>query len=95
MGTAASEQRVSRPILEDRYDGLLYPSEVHRSSTKLWQRLHGALTALYEGTARREWQGALVDPDEPGTGDGTVTDELLDLIREHMVGRIDELGLAR
>src|SRR5687768_7908986 len=72
--------RPDRAILEDRYDGLLGADGL--DATKLWHRLHDALERLYEGTARRRWTGELASS---GDGSGSVTDEALGLLREHLI----------
>jgi hypothetical protein len=78
--------KVPRAVLEDRYDGLM----VRRRGPNVGDynefqtKIDLILARLVEGTARTEG-----DEDNPLVG------ELETLIREHVIRRVDELGMAR
>jgi hypothetical protein len=79
----ATKARVPREILYDRYQGLEIDDSDGGDWTELQQRLSSALTDFSTGTARCHADDV-----------GPVIDELYDLIREHIVRRVDETGLA-
>jgi hypothetical protein len=81
MATAAKAP-VSREILYDRYAGLELDDHDGGEWTKLQQQLSSALGDLLAGTARCHRDDV-----------GPILDELFDLIREHIVRRVDELDL--
>jgi hypothetical protein len=84
--TVQTTAKPSREILEDRIAGLYSPDGDKMGRQVLW--LSNALTWLVVRVAR-------LDDDSAAPGTGQVADELLDLIRETIVRRVDELGLAR
>lgn len=82
--------KVSRAILEDRYDGLLgTPGD--EWSTDLWSRGQAVFDELIEGVVRSGWTPGEDLPNEIGL----VADELWELVRKHIVDRVDEMGSAR
>jgi hypothetical protein len=86
MATATAPE-VSRDTLEDRYMGLLWKVD-GQSDDMTWSKLQADLswnlTRLVAGTAR-------VHPDDAGQ----IVTELHAVIHDHIIRRIDELGLAR
>jgi hypothetical protein len=74
---------VSRDILYDRYAGLEMDDGDGGEWTDLQRALSGTLGDLVQGTARCHRDDA-----------SPILDELYDLIRDHVVRRVDELGLA-
>jgi hypothetical protein len=88
MATATAS-RISRETLEDRYQGLMFigtgePPLENWDWAKPQQRLSAALTDIVGNVARCHYDDV-----------GQINDELRDIIREHVIRRIDELGLAR
>jgi hypothetical protein len=65
--------------IEEKEDGVM---------SRAFLNLSNALNRIVVRTAR-------YDDDQAVPGSGQITDELLDLIRETIVRRVDELGLAR
>ena len=71
-------------VLRDRYDGLMTtPGE---DPSKLQYRLWSVLDSIVEGVARR-------DLNESGAEH--VTSELSEMVREHVLRRLQETGAAR
>jgi len=85
LNDAATPPRIPRAILEDRYDGLMTSLDGMESS-KIDLRLILTLRAFCEGVARHPYDA------EHGVD---LVDECLTLIRECIISRTDELGLAR
>ncbi len=84
---SAYVRKITRETLEDRYEGLVYDPETEAPRdewTELQRRLSFSLTDFAAGTARCHGDDA-----------GPIVDELHVMIREHIVKRVDELGLAR
>jgi hypothetical protein len=93
LDDAASPPRIPRAILQDRYDRAT-TADWGGTPTKLGDRLHRVIKDLIEEVTWSQWDGDLKQPNGLA-GDGAVHDELEDLIREHAIRRVDELGLAR
>jgi hypothetical protein len=89
---AGKPPKVSREILEDRYDGAIDTPD--GSMTKTGDRLYRAVREVYEAVARQPWRGNLEE--EGGhPPDGLLVDDAIRLVREHIIRRVDELDLAR
>ena len=89
--TTGSKPLVSRETLEDRYEGLMWrhfggDADHDDEVTRLYGRFLGAFTDLASGIAR-------CHPDE--ITEAGLTVELDELVRDHLIRRIEELGLAR
>lgn len=90
MTSQPAHEAIPLQVLEDRYDGLLY-TPVGGDPTKLQMRLWRALEDLATRTARRPLEGEAPDLN----GAEMITSELCDMIREHIVRRVHETGVAR
>ena len=91
MAVQMDARPVSREVLEDRWEGLM---ERGLDPTKLRLQLDRVLQDVYVGLSRQGWNGELKQP-SGRPGDGDVTDAVDALIRDEMIRRIDEAGLAR
>lgn len=85
--TTATLSAVSREVLEDRYDGLVWDGRTefpHDGKGPLGRALTRVLMDLVAGTAR-------CHPDDAGH----VVDELLLMIHAHVIQSVDEMDIAR
>jgi hypothetical protein len=98
---AAGQPAIPLEVIRDRYEGMLvctrpgeYPHKVAKDSGHVWigdynklqMDLDGVIRALVEGTTRtpqEQWQ--TVD----------LIDECETLLREHIIRRVHETGIAR
>ena len=84
--TTPQPQSPPRAVLEDRYDGLLHRRRGPNVGdyNELQTKLDILLGRLVEGVTRNDIEE-----------DGPIVDELEGMIREHVIRRVDELGVAR
>ena len=88
MSATATAPRVTREILEDRWDGMVYRREVGDHWGPLMVRLDQTLIKMYERLTRVEHDGMVV-------GAGGVHDAVHDAIKRTLLDEIDRRGLAR
>jgi hypothetical protein len=80
--------RIARAILEDRWEGLKDTRD-GMDTSKIYLRLIETLDAFVEGVSRHPYN------DDAGRGEVDLIDECTELLREHIIRRVDELELAR
>lgn len=83
---------IPRAVLEDRWSGMVTAPWRPGDRSKLWRRLTDVLVDLVHGVSRCDFDteaGALA-PDVY-----TVTDQLEEVLRQHTIRLVDELGVAR
>jgi hypothetical protein len=86
--TGQATARIPRAIIEDRYDGLIEPDS--GAWSPLAMKLAKLLERLVAGTAR-----VPVEEDARNALSDLAEQEIFVVIRETIIRRVDELGLAR
>lgn len=89
MSATQTAAKVSRESLEDRYNGLMLAG---LNPSKLQEKLDGVTWGIVDGLSRLPYR-TMEESTERGVD--RLIDEVQALIREHVIRRVDELGLAR
>jgi hypothetical protein len=95
--TTATKSRVSRAILEDRWDSATDIPASDTGWTRTMEKLDEALREYYVAVTRRDFTGEMdPTPEGPdGDGSGEVHEAVHDAVRRTMLDEIEKRGLAR